>query len=459
MTSRVLLSGLPREECRRVLGDAAWAAVERLWREPGDLAQAALAGSELVWLYRSPAAALMAGAPPATVGDLLEAWAVHNRGGINLRRGGPARLSSLDVEVADADHFRRVLPIGADIALPASAEPTVPPELRAPLAWLLEWAAPQVATVHHALEAIAITGRAGDRDVGAPEMDALLPLVDAVRRGAAPAFSAAVAAIVGEKLQEDLRRERARADHRGLQLQQAREELDLCHAQVRSVEQRLAERESDWREAHAMRDEATRVLSREEQLLFQLQVVREELEQQHVDFTRLLDRERQALEAEQAERARAGEELRALRVQLDFVLEEMRSRTTLPVPYASPATLPRLRDGFKRQVLGRLHRRWSPAVANAQAERSRAIEEIATSRWFQRDWYLSRYGDVAAAAMEPAEHYYEHGWREGRDPGPEFSTRFYIEAHPDVAESGMVPLLHFLRHGLQEGRLPRSPGS
>ncbi len=42
------------------------------------------------------------------------------------------------------------------------------------------------------------------------------------------------------------------------------------------------------------------------------------------------------------------------------------------------------------------------------------------------EWYLKRYPDVAKAGLDPYHHYAKHGWREGRDPRPDFSTSGYL---------------------------------
>jgi hypothetical protein len=65
---------------------------------------------------------------------------------------------------------------------------------------------------------------------------------------------------------------------------------------------------------------------------------------------------------------------------------------------------------------------------------------------------LERYPDVADSGLDPAHHYLEHGWREGRNPGPAFSTRKYLKTYKDVAERGVNPLLHFIEFGQWEGR-------
>jgi glycosyltransferase involved in cell wall biosynthesis len=70
-------------------------------------------------------------------------------------------------------------------------------------------------------------------------------------------------------------------------------------------------------------------------------------------------------------------------------------------------------------------------------------------------WYLEANPDAAAAGCDPTAHYLEFGWRQGRDPSPDFSTSYYLQANEDVARTQVNPLLHYLRHGRAEGRLPR----
>lgn len=53
-------------------------------------------------------------------------------------------------------------------------------------------------------------------------------------------------------------------------------------------------------------------------------------------------------------------------------------------------------------------------------------------------------------------HYMIHGWREGRDPSPSFSTAHYLETHPDIAKSGANPFLHYVLFGQNEGRQARA---
>lgn len=69
---------------------------------------------------------------------------------------------------------------------------------------------------------------------------------------------------------------------------------------------------------------------------------------------------------------------------------------------------------------------------------------------FDAQFYLSAYPDVAAAGVDPFEHYLAFGAFEGRDPNAAFDTSFYLENRPDVAASGENPLLHYVETGAFE---------
>jgi hypothetical protein len=85
--------------------------------------------------------------------------------------------------------------------------------------------------------------------------------------------------------------------------------------------------------------------------------------------------------------------------------------------------------------------------------RSQNAALIASSNFFDRDWYVVQYPDVLDAGVDPVLHYLEHGASEGRDPGPLFDTNWYLGQNPDV-RAGMNPLVHYLRYGAAKGRKP-----
>lgn len=76
---------------------------------------------------------------------------------------------------------------------------------------------------------------------------------------------------------------------------------------------------------------------------------------------------------------------------------------------------------------------------------------------FDPSFYLSRNPDVQHAGIDPLIHYTLYGWREGRDPNPEFSTRFYLNDHPDVAAAGVNPFWHYIVAGKAEGPVWGAP--
>jgi hypothetical protein len=97
-------------------------------------------------------------------------------------------------------------------------------------------------------------------------------------------------------------------------------------------------------------------------------------------------------------------------------------------------------------------------LGGASRKRQRQVlQTISASGLFDAKWYLREYPDVAAAGLDPLVHYSENGWREGRDPGPQFASSAYLKSNADVARCGINPLLHYIEHGRSEGRAVRAP--
>ena len=71
---------------------------------------------------------------------------------------------------------------------------------------------------------------------------------------------------------------------------------------------------------------------------------------------------------------------------------------------------------------------------------------------FDTTWYLYSYPDVEASGLDAFIHYMVFGWRDGRDPSPQFTTSAYLVRYPDIAECGMNPFLHWVLFGKAEGR-------
>jgi hypothetical protein len=62
------------------------------------------------------------------------------------------------------------------------------------------------------------------------------------------------------------------------------------------------------------------------------------------------------------------------------------------------------------------------------------------------------------AGINPLDHYNQAGWKEGRDPSPNFDTTDYLSHYADVANAHINPLIHFLQYGQAEGRSPFADG-
>ncbi|WP_396595206.1 hypothetical protein [Brevundimonas sp. R86498] len=69
---------------------------------------------------------------------------------------------------------------------------------------------------------------------------------------------------------------------------------------------------------------------------------------------------------------------------------------------------------------------------------------------FDEDFYRASNPDIAD--QDPFDHFVAVGWKEGRDPHPDFSVSDYHLVNPDVAAAGLNPFIHFIRHGRAEGR-------
>ncbi|BBK29532.1 hypothetical protein EDC65_2424 [Stella humosa] len=69
------------------------------------------------------------------------------------------------------------------------------------------------------------------------------------------------------------------------------------------------------------------------------------------------------------------------------------------------------------------------------------------------DWYRGRYPELGPR-VDPAGHYLDSGWKEGRDPNPWFSTSRYIASAPVLASGNRCPLVDFVEEGAAAGRDP-----
>ena len=109
------------------------------------------------------------------------------------------------------------------------------------------------------------------------------------------------------------------------------------------------------------------------------------------------------------------------------------------------------RSGVVR--LGDILRLRSKSKKNAKL-----IAAIHRTGLFDAAYYLENNPDVAADGVDPALHFAQRGWKEGRRPCPQFDPVLYFEQNPDVARAGVNPLLHYAERGRAEGRRGSLPG-
>lgn len=91
----------------------------------------------------------------------------------------------------------------------------------------------------------------------------------------------------------------------------------------------------------------------------------------------------------------------------------------------------------------------------AESLLARQMERISAANAFDEKWYLNAYPDVANSALPPLVHYLMYGWKEGRDPSPDFSTQYYLQRYADVKAIGVNPLFHYVAIGRAQRRSTR----
>jgi hypothetical protein len=215
------------------------------------------------------------------------------------------------------------------------------------------------------------------------------------------------------------------------QLEMAQEAMStgLQRAHARSAEIEIAREELEASN-RSLETNGKQVLDENELLLKQLHQVQEELEFYFLQYQETLTShcpvpEEQSPEMEEATALVAEPQEKAPQKKTSAWTNQNLIRTIFQ-PFKRPD---RKKDKLRRQ-----------------------IEVLNKSGLFDQEWYLSTYQDVAAADVNPTEHYVRFGAAEGRNPSPKFETAYYLQSNPDVAAAGVNPLLHYIQFGISEGR-------
>ncbi|MBQ8188680.1 MAG: hypothetical protein IJZ44_02770 [Lachnospiraceae bacterium] len=81
---------------------------------------------------------------------------------------------------------------------------------------------------------------------------------------------------------------------------------------------------------------------------------------------------------------------------------------------------------------------------------TKEYEILKQSKFFHKEWYLSKYKSVLKSDIpDPYAHYLYRGWKDMKEPSPFFSGRMYLNVNKDVE---MCPVIHYELFGKKEGR-------
>ncbi len=113
-----------------------------------------------------------------------------------------------------------------------------------------------------------------------------------------------------------------------------------------------------------------------------------------------------------------------------------------------------------QQVRNRLLGKGDRAIASSADAQPRTATLTATDLthrnavrpYFDDAYYLASNPDVSALGIDPLDHFFAEGWREGRNPNPSFNVSWYLDTNQDVAVAGINPLLHYAWAGRLEDR-------
>ncbi|BBC71346.1 hypothetical protein AEB_P0478 [Altererythrobacter sp. B11] len=249
----------------------------------------------------------------------------------------------------------------------------------------------------------------------------------------------------------------------------AEEQFARAQAELEKLQFKTATLEASRAEAARRQQESQAALRRAEKQLLTVETARAEARLAAVEKELKAQRHAAAIERKlanqiriAADRQRAIEHLRHDRARkvaerdqrnadLRNQIAALQNQVALVrAELIKPALAKRLTSGISRLL--HLPRR------SATARRASQLDLLRKSPLFDPHWYLDKYEDVRLQGLDAAEHYLDHGGKEGRSPSPNFDARYYLDVNADVREASINPLLHYIEHGQLEGRDIRAVG-
>ncbi|WP_430468818.1 hypothetical protein [Vreelandella titanicae] len=226
------------------------------------------------------------------------------------------------------------------------------------------------------------------------------------------------------------------------ELTSVKEENDLVIAELHRVqellESKLIEREELVKQRDDVRNHYEITIQQRDSALHQLDQRFAQLQQAHLDLKKSLGENKEYQKEQKALSSRINRLQTQLNVQKKEFQQALQEQSTWLTWVRRNAAL------------------YSAATYKHSRSHRKTLKQQAAlvhaSQYFDKQWYLEQYPDIANSTMDPVEHYLKFGVLEARNPSPNFDTKFYITQNPDIAESGYQPLLHYIQHGKMEHR-------
>ncbi len=83
---------------------------------------------------------------------------------------------------------------------------------------------------------------------------------------------------------------------------------------------------------------------------------------------------------------------------------------------------------------------------NKTSDYLKNYEDVKESGLFDKEWYVSSYPDLKVVS-DPLKHFLLSGWKEKRNPGPDFDTAWYIDQNPELKDMHINPLIYHINIG------------
>ncbi|WP_214000007.1 hypothetical protein [Arsukibacterium sp.] len=255
------------------------------------------------------------------------------------------------------------------------------------------------------------------------------------------------------KIEQDFRKEIASQNEKLQRLDSEHASLQQQHTTIKKEHATLQRQHADTESSLAVSNSERDLFQR---LLLNVQDEMEQFHQKNLQLQANLDKATNAYQAEHKQ---------TITLQKQNERSQSKLEQQLKVAVAEAARARQQAAAFSNELAaikgstlwksGAPVRKLASVLSKSERERQRMQQDAAliyTSEYFDVEWYLQSYPDVAESGINPAEHYLRFGAKEGRYPGPLFDGNWYQQRYADVAEAGLNPLLHFIKFGCAEGR-------